>query len=334
MNASARAIVSALVTVPFTGEDFERLSTALAPAKIIRAARDDSAAVAAALHEVDVAVIEGDDLDLRYVEAPRLRWVHCDHAGLNGSALPEVFARNLMVTGSAGRSAEALAQHVLFFALALTFDAYGLHDRQRARRWDRPPGADDRSALWGKTLGIIGLGHTGTAVARLAAAFGMRVLAHRRKDTPAPEHVERLYSAARGDSIDPVVRESDVLVLASSLSDETHHLIGERELKLMKASAYLINIGRGALVEETALVRALETGTIAGAGSNVFEREPLPAHSPLWAAPNLMVTPHATPPLPDRTRRSVDIIVENIRRYRAGEPLLNTLEPHDVYTHR
>jgi phosphoglycerate dehydrogenase-like enzyme len=233
MSGTAREIRSALVTVPFTGEHGARLNAALAPARIIRATRGDDAAIAAALTEVDVAVIAGDDLDRRYVEAPYLQWVHCDHAGLNSSALPEVFAKGLLVSGSAGRSAEALAQHVFYFALALTFDAYGLHDRQRARRWDGLPGGGDRLALWGKTLGVIGLGHTGMAVARLANAFGMRVLAYRRQDTPAPEPVERLYSAVRGDPVDALLRESDVLVLASSLSDETHHMIGERELKRM-----------------------------------------------------------------------------------------------------
>lgn len=329
-----RDIRSALVTLPFFSEEqLNQVCAALEPARVVHVDPRDAAGMAAALDEVDVALI-WSDLDARFFKAPNLRWVHCDHAGLNKSALPEVFAKGLLVTGSAGRSAEALAQHVFYFALALTFDAYGLHDRQRGRRWEYPPSAGDRLSLWDKTLGIIGLGHTGMAVARLAKAFGMRVVAYRRRDTPAPEPVERLYSAARDDPVDALLHSSDVVVLASSLSDETYHLIGERELGLMKPSAYLINIGRGALVDEAALFDALASGTIAGAGSDVFEREPLPTESPLWTARNMIVTPHATPPLPDRTQRSVDIIVENVARYRSGTPLLNALEPHDVYTHR
>jgi phosphoglycerate dehydrogenase-like enzyme len=331
MTEHSHNISSALVTVPFGGNYLDQVLHALAPSEIIRTSSEDSAGIAEALTRVDVAIIEGD-LDRRFVEAPHLQWVHCDHSGLTRSATPEVFEKGLLVSGSAGRSARALAQHVFYFALAMTFDAYGLHDQQLTRTWRGLPGYSDRLSLSGKTLGVIGLGHTGIEVARLGAAFGMRVIAYRRQDTPTPEPVDRLYSALRGDTIDELLRESDVLVLATHLSDETYHLIGERELVMMKSTAFLINMARGAVVDETALVPALESGVIAGAGSDVFEHEPLPADSPLWTTRNMMVTPHATPSLPDKTQRSVDMIVENIRRYRAGETLLNPLKAHDVYT--
>ena len=122
-------------------------------------------------------------------------------------------------------------------------------------------------------------------------------------------------------------------MLAVPLSDATHHLIGERELQLMKPSAYLINMARGAVVDEAALLGALQAGRIAGAGLDTFEREPLPPESPLWDAPNTLITPHTTPQVSDRTGRSLAIIEENARRYRSGEPLLNLLRPEDVYTH-
>jgi phosphoglycerate dehydrogenase-like enzyme len=331
MAEQSRTIRSALVTVPFGGDYLDQVLQALAPAEIARTSSEDSAGIAEALETADVAIIEGD-LDSRFVQAPHLRWVHCDHSGLTRSAMPEVFEKGLLVSGSAGRSAQALAQHVFYFALSLTFDAYGLHDQQQTRTWRGLPGYSDRLSLSGKTLGVIGLGHTGIEVARLGAAFGMRILAYRRQDTPAPEPVERLYSAVRGDTIDELLRASDVVALATHLSDETYHLIGERELAIMKSTAFLINMSRGAVVDESALVQALESGVIAGAGSDVFEREPLPADSALWTTRNMMVTPHATPSLPDKTQRSVEMIVENIRRYRAGEALLNPLKAHDVYT--
>lgn len=328
---NGRDITRVLATVPYSEDELDQLRAAFDPAQLIAVPADDADGIAGALEQVDVAVIKGD-LDRRYLAAPNLRWVHCDHAGLTRSAMPEVFEKGLIVTGSAGRSAAALAQHVLFFALSLTFDSYGLHDQHREHVWRGLPGYDERVSLWGKTIGIIGLGNTGIEVAKLGQAFGMRVIAHRRQDTPCPEQVERLYSADRGDSIEPLLRDSDVVVLATHLSDQTYHLIGEQQLKLMKPSAYLINMARGAVVDEAALVAALEAGTIAGAASDVFETEPLAPEAPVWDAPNMIITPHMTPRLPDKTQRSIDIITENIRRYRAGEPMLNALQRQDVFS--
>jgi phosphoglycerate dehydrogenase-like enzyme len=329
--AQAREIRRVLATVPYSEAELDQLRAAFAPARFVVAASRDDAAIAEALEHVDVAVIEGD-LDRRYVTAPNLRWVHCDHAGLTRSAMPAVFEKGLVVTGSAGRSAAALAQHVFFFALSLTFDAYGLHDQHRRHVWRGLENYDARLSLRGRTMGIIGLGHTGEEVAKLARAFGMRVLAHRRRDVPAPATVDRQYCAERGDTVEPLLRDSDVVVIAAHLSDETYHLIGGPELKLMKPTAYLINIARGAIVDEPALVAALEAGIIAGAASDVFETEPLPPDAPIWDAPNMVITPHVTPRLPDRTQRSIDIITENARRYRAGAPMLNALEPHHVFS--
>jgi phosphoglycerate dehydrogenase-like enzyme len=326
-----REITKVLATVPFGEKDLNQLRAVFAPADFVHTSSDDSDGIAKALLDVDVAVIEGD-LDLRFVQAPNLKWVHCDHAGLTKSAMPEVFDKGLLVTGSAGRSAAALAQHVFFLALSLTFDSYGLHEQHQKHVWRGLPNYGDRVSLWGKTVGVIGLGHTGLEVAKLGQAFGMRVIAYRRQDTPAPEPVEALYSASRGDTIDELLEQSDVVVLATHLSDETYHLIGERELKLMKPSAFLVNIARGKVVDEAALIAALGAGEIAGAGSDVFEQEPLPADAPIWTAPNMIITPHATPRLPDKIQRSIDMIAENARRYRAGEPMLNPLKASDLYT--
>ncbi|MDW8803390.1 D-2-hydroxyacid dehydrogenase [Streptomyces scabiei] len=329
----ARDIKKVLATVPYNDAELDQLREAFAPAEFIALSLRDGEGIAEALEQVDVAVILGD-LDHRHLAAPNLRWIHCDHAGLTRSARPEVFDKGLIVTGSAGRSAAALAQHVFFFALSLAFDSYGLHDSHRRHVWGGLEDYGSRLSLWGRTMGIIGLGHTGAEVAKLADAFGMRVIAYRRQDTPATAPVERLYSAQRGDTMEPLLRQSDVVVVAAHLSDETYHLIGEHELKLMKPSAYLINIARGAIIDEPALVAALENGTIAGAASDVFETEPLPPGAPVWSAPNMIITPHVTPRLPDRTQRSIDIITENARRYRAGQPLINRLEPHHVFSPR
>ena len=129
-----------------------------------------------------------------------------------------------------------------------------------------------------------------------------------------------------------LVLDLDVVVLATHLSDETYHLIGARELELMKSSAFLINMSRGSVIDEAALVAALESGAVGGAGLDVFEEEPLPPDAPIRFAPNTIITPHQTPALPDKLQRATNIILTNIARYRAGESLLNALKPSDVYT--
>jgi phosphoglycerate dehydrogenase-like enzyme len=323
------AIDVVLTTVSYEGDHLERLRRAFAPAELLHLRRHDGAGIAAALQRADVAVL-GGDLDERFLDAPRLRWIHCDHAGLNRSARPEVFARGLLVTSSAGRSSPVLAEHAILFMLALAYRLTAFLEAQRAHRWGVPD-QDSLRGLYGRTVGIVGLGNTGAELATRCQAMGMRVLGYRRRDVAVPG-VDRLWSAAAGDGLDDLLAESDFVVLAVPLSDATHHLIGERELRLMRPGAVLVNMARGAVIDEAALLRALREGRIAGAGLDTFAQEPLPATSELWDAPNTLITPHVTPQVPDRTGRSLEIIVENVRRYRAGEPLLNQLQPEDVYT--
>lgn len=320
----------ALTTVPYQGEHWARLERALAPAEIVRLGRGDAAAIAAALERVDVAILAGD-LDERFLHAPQLRWVHCDHAGLNKSARPEVFERGLLVSSSAGRSSPVLAEHAILFMLALAFNFTGFLEAQRAHKWGIP-GQDSLRGLFGRTVGIVGLGNTGSELAVRAKALGMRVLGYRRSAAEPPAGVDRVFSAQKGDSLDELLRESDFVVLAVPLSDATHHLIDARALSLMKPTAFLVNMARGPVVDEDALLHALREGRLAGAGLDTFAQEPLPAESPLWDAPRTLITPHTTPQVPDRTGRSLDIIEENVRRYRAGQPLVNQLAPEDVYT--
>jgi phosphoglycerate dehydrogenase-like enzyme len=327
-----RNITSVLTTVRYDQAHLDRLREIFAGSEFVHVSPDDTAGIAEALKTVDVAVLAAD-LDERYLDAPHLTWVHCDHSGLNGSAKPAILASDLLVTGSAGRAAPALAQHAFFFALALTYDAPGLISAQRQHGWRVLPGYEDRRGLWGKTIGIIGLGSTGLATAELAKAFGMRVLAYRKGVGEPPASVDRLYCADRGDGLTELLAESDVVVLSIRLTDATYRLIGAAELAAMKPTAYLINMARGPVVDEAALVAALHAGTIAGAGLDVFEQEPLPADAAIWDAPNVVMTPHVTAEMPDLAGRSLELIAENARRYRAGEPLLNQLTPDDVYSH-
>jgi phosphoglycerate dehydrogenase-like enzyme len=323
-------IGTVLATVQYEDPQIERLRRAFHPAEFIQVGKNNRKGFLAVVGRVDVAVISGD-VDQRLMEAPHLRWVHCDKAGVDGSARPEVLERGLLVTSSSGRSDAALAEHVIHFMLALAYDAPAFHAAQQARRWG-VPGQDDLRALSGRTVGILGLGHIGTTVARYCKTFGMRVLGYRRRLAPTPDGVDRVYSVERGEGFLPILEESDFLVLALPLTDATHGMIGAAELARMKPSAFLINIARGALTDETALAEALESGRLAGAGLDVFATEPLPRSSALWRTPRTLITPHVTPRLADRTERSIAIIEENVRRYRAGEALLNLLSERDLYT--
>lgn len=324
--------LTVLTTVAYQGAHWEKLCAALGGAEILRFASVDAEGFDAALQRADIAILAADP-DERILGAPRLRWVHVDHAGLNRMAKPQAFRDGLVVTGSAGRSAPVLAEHAMFFALALAYRYPAFLDAQRQHQWG-VAGQDALRGLYGRTMGIVGLGNTGQELALRAKAFGMRVLGYRRRPTEPPPGVDQLFSADAGDGLDELLRQSDFVVLALGLSDKTHHLIGTRELALLGPAGYLINMARGPVVDEAALTRALYAGAIAGAGLDTFEVEPLPQESALWDAPNTLITPHVTPQVPDRTARSLEIIGENIRRFLAGEAMLNRLTKEDIYTQR
>lgn len=319
-----------LLTVPFPKPQMEAMVQALAPAKVYIADAKDTKAIGEALQTAEVAILSGDIND-QIMTGQHLRWVHCDHSGLTHSARPEVFERGIAVTGSAGRSAPTLAEHAILFMLALTYDVTALIDLQRGHQWGGLPGYNDRRGLFGKTAGIVGVGHTGKALAERLKAMGMHVLGYRRR-AEAAACVDTMYVKDKGDSLMPLLEQSDYVILTTQLSDETHHMIGHEQLGKMKNSAYLVNMCRGGVVDEKALIRALKDGQIAGAGIDTTEVEPLPKESELWDAPNLMITPHNTPTVPDRWQRSLEIITENIRRYRGNEPLQNQITLRDVYT--
>lgn len=327
-----RTIKTALVTVGYQGWHWDKLAAALAPAKIVRVGHHDREGLATALKEADVAILGGDIHDQILAEGHNLKWIHCDHSGLNASARPEVFERRIILTGSAGRSGPVLAEHVFYLILSLIYDANGLRARQLKHEWGGLPGYNDRRGLYGKTIGIIGLGYTGQEVAKRAKSFYMNVLGYTRAGETAPAGVDELFTAEKGDAIDELLRRSDIVVLTTRLTDKTYHLIDERAFSLMKRSAFLINMSRGSVIDETALAKALADGSLAGAGSDVFEQEPLAPASPLWDLPTMVITPHNTPEMPDLFAQSLDIICDNIELYRAGGQLRNQLFARDVYT--
>jgi phosphoglycerate dehydrogenase-like enzyme len=334
--AEGRSIRKVMTTEPYTGRYWDMLVKALGPGvEIVRARHEDLADVRAKIADADVAILAGDLRREALAAGTRLAWVHADHAGANNSAHPELFERGIILTASAGRSAPVLAEHCFFLMLSLVYNSRVLEQQQRDHSFHNL--YRDRRGLYTKTLGIIGLGHTGRALAVRAGAFGMRVLGYDREaaalpEGAVPEGVDRAYFRDRGEGIDELLQASDVVVLAVRLSDETYHLIDERALELMKPGAYLVNMSRGSVVDEGALYRALKAGTIAMAASDVFETEPLPPDSPLWDLPNMVITPHCTPEVPDLALSGLTIICDNIKRYREGRALRNQLDRRDAYT--
>ncbi|MDR2571392.1 MAG: D-2-hydroxyacid dehydrogenase [Oscillospiraceae bacterium] len=327
---SEKTFSAALVTLGYTGEHWEKIEKSLYPAKIIRCKPSESDKIAKALQEAEIAILDGDIDDNILENGKRLKWIHCNHAGINNSAKPEIFERGIILTGSAGRSAPVLAEHTFYLLLSLIYRSRLLEQQQREHVWQNI--YTNCRGLYGKTMGIIGFGHTGREIAVRAKAFNMKVLAYDREFKNIPENADRFFDASKGDDYYELLRESDVVVLAVSLSDKTFHMIDKHAFSIMKDTALLINMARGAVVDEKSLADALRNGDIEGAGSDVFEVEPLQTNSPLWDLPNMVITPHCTPEMPDMPGNCVKIICDNIRLFREGVPLINAIDKRDVYT--
>ena len=167
------------------------------------------------------------------------------------------------------------------FMLMLCSNYPAFYEAQKQKRWRGVPGSEKLRALYGRTLGILGMGHTGVELASRAKAFGMRVLGYRRRDLPVPPGVDRMYCTERGETIHPILEQCDILALVLNLSDATRHLIGRDELARMKPGAILINLARGGVIDEAAMIEALESGRLGGAGLDVMETEPLPETQPV-----------------------------------------------------
>ncbi len=291
----------------------------------------------AARQRLDVALAEGEVLygfppspqGARELldRAPRLRWFQAASAGVDRLQKGGFLDRQVVVTNSSGVHATPIGEYVLMVMLMFAKGAHRLARAQAEGRWTRLLPAE----LWGKTVGVVGMGAIGTEVARLAQAAGCRVLAIRRSA------LARGSGEAPADEVLPpsdlpyLLSESDYVVLAVPLTQETRHLIAPEELRAMKSTGVLINISRGAVVDEAALVQALKEGWIGGAGLDVFEREPLPEDSELWGMENVILTPHISGGTERYFQRAVPIFCENLRRYLDGRPLLNVVDPQRGY---
>lgn len=255
--------------------------------------------------------------------APALRWVHSPAAGVGSMLFPDMKASPVILTNSRGMNAGAVAEHALMLMLALARRLPEAISAQGARRWI----SNDLSGLpmlRGRTLGIVGLGAIGCELARMAAGLGMTVIGTRREtEAPVPEGVTR--AMAPGE-LPELLARADAVVLAAPLTDETRGLIGATELGLMKPSAWLVNVARGKLVREPALVEALAAGVIAGAGLDVVDHEPLDVSSPLWGMPNVIITPHVAGFREDYWEAATAVFAANLDRYLMGEHPANIVD--------
>ena len=257
---------------------------------------------------------------------PKLRWLHTASAGVDHVLTPAVKANaDLVVTDSGPAYEIAIGEFVLAWMLMVAHGLTALADNQRAHVWR---GAA-QFELHDRTVGIIGLGPIGRGVAERSKVFGMRTLGFRRHDKPVA-NIDEVRTGA--DGLRALLAQSDFVVIAAALTGESRALIGADALAQMKPSAWLINIARGGLVDEPALIAALQNGAIAGACLDVFAREPLPPDSPLWDLPNVHIAPHDSSgggPEIDARRRA--IFLENLGRFERGEPLENVVDKEQGY---
>lgn len=270
----------------------------------------------------DVDVVFGMPSRERVEAAPRLRWLQTHFAGVDMYTMPTPVQRpDFVLTNARGVYGVAGAEHVIGWMLMFNRGLLQFYRFQEQRQWNRR--LELARKLWGQTLGIVGLGDIGSALAVRAKAFGMRVLAIRRHPAPAPELADEVWGL---DRLPDLLAQSDHVALTVPLTRETRGIIDRSMLARMKPTAYLYNIGRGPLIDEEALVEALEKGIIAGAGLDVFHTEPLPEDHPLWRAPNVLITPHLGADSPTDADDAARIFVDNLARFRTGEPLRNVVD--------
>jgi phosphoglycerate dehydrogenase-like enzyme len=317
----------------FAHEDRARLEDALGVERLVLVCGGDALRDALTTHP-DCDVIcsffpPADTLTL----APHLRWIALPSAGAdralrNGLAQPG----GPVVTTSSGIHAVPIGEFALSLMLMWARHWPTMLDLQRAGTWpDRTRReAMEGGELSGATLGIIGLGAIGRYIARLGRAFGMRIIATRRSATPGQRDLDA-DMLVPPDRLADLLAASDFVVVSVPATAETRHIIGAEELRQMRRNAFLINISRGSTVDEAALIVALTDGTIAGAGLDVFEAEPLPSDSPLWRLPNVIISPHVAGDTVQYSRRFTDLFLDNLARFRAGEPLRNVVDPARGY---
>ena len=247
--------------------------------------------------------------------AKKLKWLHSFSAGMDRILTPETAKLPILISNSSGIHATPIAEHLIGFMLIFTRGFHKTFRNQEKRIWQKD---DTISELRGKTILVVGLGDIGLEVARLAHAFGTRVIAVARSQKDKPKFVDELKM---GNQLDRMLPKADFVAICLPYTKETHHLFDMSKLKRMKSTAVIMNIGRGGIIHEKELIQALKKKIIGGAALDVTEKEPLPRESPLWGMENVIITPHHSGLSEKYMDRAIELFCRNLRAYLKGERL-------------
>jgi phosphoglycerate dehydrogenase-like enzyme len=348
-GAPSAIALSPILSARYRSRDLERIRAAAPGARIVSVSVEGLAD--GPVEDVEVMLrgwLSSDAFDRILARAPRLTWVHSATSGVERALTASALERGVLVTNARGVFSRPIAEYVLMMILSVSRRLPQLLELQRERTWQPLEGAELRDV----TVGIVGLGSIGRAVGALATAFGCRVVAVRRRgasgdgaattgvasgtatatDGDEPSFGELMLDRVGGpETLPALLAESDFIVLAAPLTAETEDMINAETLALVKPGAWLINVARGKLVDERALLRALRDGPLGGAVLDTFRDEPLPPMSSFYDLPNVIVTPHTAWSSGRVLDRSVELFCDNLRRYATGEPLLNVVDPAAGY---
>lgn len=335
--------VSPILSARIRAQDLQRIQAAAPGSRIVNLSVEGLAD--GPVDDVE-ALLRGwlvaEAFDRLLVRAPHLTWVHSATSGVERALTPAALARDILVTNARGVFSRPIAEHVLLMILAVSRHLPELLELQHERTWQPLEGRELREL----TVGIVGYGSLGRSVASLASAFGSRVIAMRRRPDAGDARPTHDPSADDGDGfpfeprldrlvgperLHELLAESDIVVLAAPLTPETEGLIDESAVAAMKRDAWLINVARGRLIDDKALIRALRENRIGGAALDTFRDEPLPQSSPYWELSNVILTPHTAWSSARVLDRSIDLFCDNLVRFSRGEPLRNVVDPTAGY---
>jgi len=279
---------------------------------------------------------EAHGIDARYAfpefltKATKLRWVQIPSAGIDRYLRNKALMENdaIVISNSRGVHGPAIADHAMAMLLSLTRNLNHYAQSQKQGKWARGGGGNKPIALQGKTMLVVGLGGIGSEIAQRANGFGMKVIGTRRSDRPSPDYIKRV---GKPKDLLAMLPEADVVALAVPLTEETKNMLNAAAFDAMKPGAYLINIARGKVVNTDAMMKALKSGRLAGACLDVTDPEPLPADHALWKQANVIITPHVAGRAEVTEERRSALLVENLRRFGAGEPILNVVDKEAGY---
>jgi phosphoglycerate dehydrogenase-like enzyme len=267
----------------------------------------------------------------QFRSAKRLKWIHSPAAAVHQLMFPELIGSNVVVTNSSPVHGPVVAEHAIAVLVALAKRLPQAMRYQAKKKWAQALLWNERPRpreVEGATVAVIGVGGIGGEFIRRAKALGMNVLAVRQNAAKGTAGADEVYSAAQ---LDQVLPRADYVLLSTPVTPATSALINAERLAKMKADAYLINVGRGTLVDEPALIDALKAHRIAGAALDVFEEEPLPEESPFWSLDNVLITPHTAGVTEGLWERHYNLIAENLRRFNDGRPLLSEVDKKEGY---